>query len=349
MSSSAAGWSGWGCGGFGGPGRLWGRVGAAEERGPVDLGRLGVVVALPDTVRAVVGHRVVQRLVLIHPREHAAHVLGVVPVAEQTPFRIRDGLLVGLGEVHVFLEAVGLFDLFVERQSGGLVVGVHPDDVDRVVTRITLRPGNGVPAAGRREVEPEFLPRHGPHRGDDSVPVLLPGLRVGPAPMGVRDAVHLPAEHDDRVRHLQLDEPLGELAEVVIELSGRALPQQLPDFGVGDVVLVALQHGHVEDEHPVVLLPPPVRPHVEEAGGALDVAPAVAGQIGVAHAQLGVAQPAAELGDPGHAAGAVVEVGAEDGAVVALLGCRGFFGGRSGGTGRVGRDRRGEGRRGHRG
>ncbi len=63
-------------------------VGAAEEHGPVDRGGPGVVVALPHAVRAVVGERVVHGFVLVHPREHAPHVLGVVTVAEEPPFGI---------------------------------------------------------------------------------------------------------------------------------------------------------------------------------------------------------------------------------------------------------------------
>ncbi|CAM5672466.1 hypothetical protein SVIOM74S_07464 [Streptomyces violarus] len=208
------------------------------------------------------------------------------------------------------------------------------------VSRIAFRPWNGVHATTRREIEPKLLARHGTHGGDDPIPVLFPGLRVRPTPMGVRGAVHFPAEHDDRVRHLQLHQPLGEDTEVVIELPGRALPQQPPDLAVGDALLIALLHGDVEDEHALGLLVAPVRPHLEEVGGTLDVAPAVARQIGVSGAELGAAQPVAEQRHPGHTAGIGLEEDTEG---------RGFLTRRSGGQGRgQGDGRRREGRgRGH--
>ena len=91
-----------------------GSASASGQRGGVALRRygrrgrtgrrwddFGLARALPHTVRAVVGQRVVERLVLVHPGEHAPHVFGVVTVAEEPPFRIGNGLAVSLGEIHV--------------------------------------------------------------------------------------------------------------------------------------------------------------------------------------------------------------------------------------------------------
>ncbi len=187
-----------------------------------------------------------------------------------------------------------------------------------------MRPRHGVAAAVGRELEPEFLAGDGTHRGDDAVPVLLPVLRVGAAAVGVGDAVHLPAEDQDGVRDLQGDEPLGEGAEVVVELVSRAAPQQLADLTVGHARLVALLKRDVEDEHPLVVGVAPARPVLEEADVALDVLPVVTGQVGVAHAQFRAAEPAAELLHPLHAA----RVGGQEGAERrhALRGCGGGHG-----------------------
>lgn len=116
--------------------------------------------------------------------------------------------------------------------------------------------------------------------------------------MGVGDAVHLPAEHDHRVRHAQLHQPLGEPLEVPVVPARRARPDQPGHLVVGHPALVAFLHGHVEDEHPVVLGPAPVGPVLQERDTALDTGPLVAGEIGVSDPDLLAAQPARQVRDP---------------------------------------------------
>ena len=104
------------------------------------------------------------------------------------------------------------------------------------------------------------------------------------------------------------DQPLGQRAEVRVEVTRRALAQQAAHFVVGEAVLVPLQHRHVEDEQPVLPRAPPLRPGLEEAGLPLDVGPQVAGQIGVTDAQIRAAEPGSKMVDAPHA----VVVGAQE-------------------------------------
>ncbi len=212
------------------------------------------------------------------------------------------------GEVDVLLQAVRVVDLVVEGLAGRLVVGVHPDDVDHVIARVALGPRHRVPPPARREVEAELLAGNRAHRRDDALPVRLPRRGIGAAPVGVGRAVHLPAEHDHRVRDAQPHQTLGEPGEVVVVLTGRTRPEQGADLAVGDPLLVALQHRYVQDEHPVRVRPLPLRPGFQERGGALDVHPQIARQVGVAHAQLGPAEPARQFGHAADPVRSVVQI-----------------------------------------
>ncbi len=283
----------------------------AVQLRPEDLRGPRVRAALPHAVRAVVADGVVHRFVLVDPFEHPAHVLRIVAVSEQAPLRIGDRLSVGRGEFHVMPQPVRFVRLLVESPARRLVVGIHPHDVHDVVTRIALRPRNGVPSAIGGEVEPELLAGHLAHGGDDAFPVPLPRVRIRPAAVAVRRAVHLPAEDDDGVGRPHPHQPLGERAEVVVEQAVGATPQQRPHQTVRQPALVALQHRHVEHQQPVLTLPPPLRPRFQEARLARDVGPPVAGQVGVADPQLGAAEPLLQLRHAPDAARAVVEVGAQ--------------------------------------
>ncbi len=232
---------------------------------------------------------------------------------EQSPLRVRDPLAVCFREVDLLLESVRLGDLLVGGVAGILVVRIHADDVDHVVARVAAGPADRVRAAVGGEIEPELLPGDGAHRVDDAPPVRLPVLRVRCTAVGVGDAVHLPAEHDDRVRDAQADQPLGQLLEVPVVRALRARLDQPGHLGIGHPVLVVLLHGHVEDEHPVLLRPAPVGPVLQEADAALDARPLVTGQIGVPDADLPAPEPARQEGDPGDAARPVVEVGPHGG------------------------------------
>lgn len=128
--------------------------------------------------------------------------------------------------------------------------------------------------------------------------------------MGVVEAVHLPAEHDDRVRHSEPDQTLGQALEVVVVLTLRAGAEQLGDRAVGDVGLVACQHGHVQDEQPIGSRLAPPCPAGQEIGCPLDVRPGVAGEVGVPGAHLGTAEPAREVLHLLDAGRVVVEIGA---------------------------------------
>ncbi len=169
-----------------------------------------------------------------------------------------------------------------------------------VVTRVALGPADGVPAAVRREIESEILALHRPHRGHDAVPVLLPGFRVGPAAMGVGDAVHFPAEGDDRVRKPLLHQVFRQPAEMVVEVPVRGVLQQIADVVVGHALFVALHHRHVEHEQPVLVLTAPVGPRPQEVRVALDARPPVTRQIGVADPDVRPPEPVLEVGHPPH-------------------------------------------------
>ncbi len=217
------------------------------------------------------------------------------------------------GEVHMVLESVGFFDLFPERPARRLVVRIHADDVDDIVTRVTRGPGNGVAAAVGCEIETEFLARNGAHGGDNAVPVHFPRRRGGPAAMRVRGSVHLPAQHDHRIGHTETDQPSRQGAEVLVVPACRAFVQLTADDRVPDVVLVALQHGNVEYEQSVVPGLSPLGPVLQEVRGALDVGPQVPREIGVPDADIRTAEPGLEGGNALDSLGAVVEIGAHRG------------------------------------
>lgn len=223
----------------------------------------------------------IDHVVSTDPVEHPLDVGGTVAVAEQPPLGERDGLAVLRGEVGVRPQAVRLVDVFGELVPGPLVVAVHADDVDHVVTRVALRPGHRVEPAAGGEVEAEALAGRLAHGRHDAPPVLLPRLRVGSAPAGVGGAVHLPAEHDDRVTGAGGDQLPGELPEAAVMGAVRPLGQPSRHGVVGHHRLVRSDHRHVQRQDAARLGGPPARPRVEDLGVAsLEGLPAFAGEIG---------------------------------------------------------------------
>lgn len=249
-------------------------------------------------MRAVIGDRVIRHIVGGDPLQHAPDVLGTIAELEQPPLGERDRLVVLRREIGVRLQAVRLGDELVEVVARRLVVVVHADDVDHVVARVALRPRDRVMAAVGREVEAEVLPLHRAHRGDDASPVGLPRGGVGPAPAGVGGAVHLPAEHDDRLAQARGHQPGGEQVEGLVEPAPHALGQEPRHDVVGQVALVRYDHRHVQRQ----LAP---RPGGDPSGPGLqdevrpgDGLPAVAGQVRTADLHL-AAQPGLELRQAG--------------------------------------------------
>ncbi len=235
-----------------------------------------------------------------HPLQHPLDVPGVVAPVVHAPLRVGHRLVVLLGEPHLRQQPVGLVDVGVEvggpvRVVGRHVVAVHADHVGDVVTRVAVRPGVGVRAPGRRELEAQVLAGDRAHRGDDASPVRLPAVRVGTAAAGVGGAVHLPAHGEHRVRQAQGHQPPGQGGEVAVEVTGRALPQLRPDVVVVHIALVVREHRHPDDDQPVRSRRPPGGPAAEAGRVAVDVVPVVPGQIGVADLDLSAVQPLRHL------------------------------------------------------
>lgn len=251
-------------------------------------------------MRTVIGDRVIDDVVTVDPVEHLADVGGTIPVAEQPPFGEGDRLVVPGRELGLGPQPVRLLDVVGELLARPLVVAVHADDVDHVVTRVALRPRDRVVPPVGGEVELEALAGRGAHGHDDAPPVLLPRLRVGGAPAGVRGAVHLPAEHDDRVSGAGGDQPPGQPLEVVVVEAARARGEPLGHRVVGHAGLVRGDHRHVQRQHPVGVGGPPAGPGAEDGLGSLDGLPSLAGQVGAAHRGL-VPQPRLEALQPSRA------------------------------------------------
>ncbi len=234
------------------------------------------------------------------PAVHPAHESGIVVVAEEPPFGERDGLAVRGREIGLRAQPVGLVDEIRERPPGGLVVGVGADDVDDVVARIAVRPRDGVPAPGGREIETETRAAHAAHDRDDAPPIRAPRGRVGLAAARVLLPVHLPAEDDDRIPGAVGGEALRERPVMGVEGAGRAAPQQRGQHGDRRAGLVRGHHRDVHHQHPprVGGLPPgPRRDHLLRP---LDVPPVVPRQIGAADRHRR-AEPLPELLDPADA------------------------------------------------
>ncbi len=246
-------------------------------------------------MRTVVGDRVIDHVVLGDPVEHPAHVVGAVSVVEQPPLGERDRLAVRLGEVGLRLKPVRLLHVVGEGLARGQVVAVHADDVDDVVARVATRPGDRVVSSRRREVEAEPLSRRRSHRRDDAPPVALPRVGIGPAPVGVGAAVHLPAEHDDGVGGVGVHQLLRQALEERVEGAVRARAEQRGHLVVGHLALVRGDHRHVQRQDPARLGGAPARPRLEDEPGALQRPPDLPRQIGTADRHLG-AQPRLEAG-----------------------------------------------------
>ncbi len=234
---------------------------------------------------------------------HSLDIIRVVGIAEETPFRKGDGLAAGGGEVGLLLEPVRLVDIVVERIRLTLVVAVGADDVHHVVTRVAERPGNGVAAPGRGEVETERGARDGAHDADDPPPQRLPRGRIRAAAAAVGLAVHLPAGNEDRVPGAGRDEPRGERPEMVVEGARGAAAQQRGQHVAGQPRLVGDDHRHVDHQRPARIGLPPPAPRIDDLGRALDAVPVVARQIGVPDGDRG-AEPPLEMLHPFHAFGA---------------------------------------------
>ncbi len=229
----------------------------------------------------VIGDRVIDHVVSTDPVEHPLDVGGAVAVAEQPPLGERDGLAVLRGEVGVRPQPVRLVDVVGELLPGPLVVAVHADDVDHVVTGVAVRPGDRVKPAAGGEVEAEALAGRLAHGRHDAPPVLLPRLRVGSAPAGVGGAVHLPAEHDDRVLGAGGDQLSGEFPEPAVVGAVRSLGQPPGHGAVGHLGLVRSDHRHVQRQDAARPGGSPAGPGVEDLRVAsLEGLPAFAGQIG---------------------------------------------------------------------
>ncbi|SDL37744.1 hypothetical protein SAMN05421874_12095 [Nonomuraea maritima] len=246
-------------------------------------------------MRAVVGDRVVGHVVTFDPVEHLLDELRPVAVPEQAPLGERDGLAALLGELGLRLQPVRLVDVVGEVAPRPLVVGVHADDVDHVVTRVALGPGDRVAPAAGGEVEAELLAGRRAHGRHDAPPVVLPRLRVGRAPAGVGRAVHLPAQHDDRVAGAGRHQLAGQLPEVVVARAVRPRLQLARHRVVGHPGLVGGDHRHVQRQDAAGRGGLPAQPRIEDERRALDRLPSLTRQVGAAHRDL-APEPPLELG-----------------------------------------------------